>query len=173
MTDKDKKIKKKLKTLEKSTDEFELDTEKALPSKEMQRYKTYVSLYKSTKRLTKKLRQQAEEGDKVNTRDIYALCALMTSLREIMNDIRQLDDASDNAKQLTDNVFDPFVSFVGQKVLDVFYAQQRSVLEYAPPKAAKKIVSELKEHIKSAARDIEAERSVATEKIDQIFQGSQ
>jgi SepF-like predicted cell division protein (DUF552 family) len=166
-TTKVKSSKKSLKKLEEA--EVVLGETRPLVSSEDERYSTYRYLYKSTKVMVKKLRVQAEDGEKINTREIYALCTLITQLREVMNDMRQLDDASQNVKQLAENVVQPFTSNIGQKLLDSFYAIQKSILEYAPPKASAKIIEELKLTVKSQAAYIEEQNKIALSKIETLF----
>jgi hypothetical protein len=138
-------------------------------SPEQERYKTYRFLYVKVKKLIKQLLLQADDGQQIKTREVYAVEKLITQLREIMADQRQLDDAGDNVRQLITNVIEPYTSAVGQKMLDKFYVDQKAVLEYAQPKAASKIVEVLKQNISETGTFLQAQHDKALENVERLF----
>jgi hypothetical protein len=174
-TDAERKERKARKRLKREKAKLESEAElveevsTALSSTDTERYKTYRYLYKSVKKMVKALNEQAVTDQKVNTRDVYALCTLITQLREIIADMRQLDDASDNINQLVANVLQPYTSSIAQKMLDTFYANQRSVLEYASPKASAKIVEDMKASTKDLGKYVQEQHDLSLVKVNQIF----
>jgi hypothetical protein len=161
-----KKLKKKKKELA-VIEETELPENIQLSEK--QNYKVYMFLFKRVKRLVKKLDIQSDKGEFVSTRDVYALCTLISSLREIMNDMRQISDSSEHVQKLIQNVFQPYTSNIGQKMLDNFYAQQKLLTNTMKPKEAKNAIEELKMITRESAQYLQQQHNETVAKIEKLF----
>ncbi len=69
-----------------------------------------------------------------HSRNVYALMALYTQMREVIADIRSLTDYSEHANQVINDVIQPLFSAITQSNLDVFYHLRQIIIETSDDK---------------------------------------
>ncbi len=163
-----KKLKKNKRELA-SIEEQETELPANVQLSERDNYDVYLFMFKRVKRLVKKLEKQSSKGEFVNTRDIYALCTLISSLREIMNDMRQIGDSSEHVTKLVQNILQPYTSSIGQKLLDNFYAESKLIQNSLKSKAAKTVIEDLKTITRESAQFLQQQHLDAVAKVEKLF----
>lgn len=126
------RVKKEVKHLQKETFTKKDSSNKNPASRENEHYTEYLHLYTTLQEMVRIGEEQYLE--KKQTRDVYALMAMYSQLREVIADIRTITDSGEQAQMLVEEVLQPLISSITQLTIDSFYHLKMLVREIAKDK---------------------------------------
>lgn len=110
---------------------------------------TYQKIFRRLRRFSRKMEREMSRGDKIQSRDVYALNVLYNQTREVMADMRSLIDMSVMAETLCTESLDPLARTSAQAVTTMLMTVQSVLREHAPQQ-----IEVVMDELKKAGGDI-------------------
>jgi hypothetical protein len=139
-------------------------------SQEARHLEEYLSMFESLHALIIKAEKVCLDEDS-NSKEYYALCALMSQQREIIADIRSVTDMSGQVATMETSVIKPLVSNVGQNILDSMFQIRRIIIDCASKDKVQAALHLLEGVTKEQGTFLHAQYSQASDKVGQILLG--
>lgn len=120
--------------------------------------------------LATRLEEQME--DRIYGRDVYALNAIYTQVREIIADLRATRDISAQVEELKSLVLGPYHKVVGQALGDIYFHMNQAInkfLAQKDPDIAADLMKKLKSSCSDAGEVLQGEFGQAIERIAKVI----
>jgi hypothetical protein len=146
------------------------ELEKKVTATDEQEYiNEYLFVYRKLKRLLRKAEKNAMVSGKQG--DYYAVCTLISQQREVIADIRAISDLSGQVQMLLESSLQPFVSNIGQALVNSFYQQRRLIVETCKPSETQFAIKKLDEITNDVTKALQIYYEQAATKIQEILVG--
>ncbi len=104
----------------------------------------FEHIFKSLQKLTRIAERKYK--DSKSSRDVYALMAMYSQIRECIADMRTIQDLSQQSDALIKEIIDPLIKTIGDSLVQLYYNTDQSVRETI---TEDKLVQEISRRIKS------------------------
>jgi transcription initiation factor TFIIIB Brf1 subunit/transcription initiation factor TFIIB len=143
---------------------------KITASDEQEYIQEYLYVYRKLKRLVRKAEKNAMTSGKPP--DYYAFCTLVSQQREVIADIRSVCDLSGQVQMLLESALQPFVSNIGQVLVNSFYQQRRLIVETTKPEETQFAIKKLDEITNEITKALQIYYEQAAAKINEVLVGA-
>lgn len=170
-----KKANKKLEArLEKSKQklaEMAIEAEVIPANKESVYFNEYSRIFESLQDLMTIAEDKYRKSEQ--SRDIYALMAMYSQMRECIADMRSIQDMNEMSEKLISSILDPFFKAVGQIMVEQFYKQEKSIkTNVKSNKIAEELIAELRQVTSDSAQKMQEQYSSSREMVYRYFSDS-
>lgn len=104
-----------------------------------------------------------------STREVYALMAMYSQLRETIADIRTITDSSQQVETLITEVLRPLAKSFGQSISSVFYQVKKLLIEAQNSKDIQQQIVELERHFSELGTISQNDYENACAKLSQVY----
>ena len=109
---------------------------------EKEYFDEYTHIFKSLQTLTRIA--ETKYQDSQQSRDIYALMAMYSQMRECIADMRSIRDLNEMSESLIRAILDPFLRNIGQVLVEQYQKMEKMLKLHLKSKDVEPIVEELK-----------------------------
>lgn len=141
-----------------------------MASQEKRHLDEYMNMFENLSLLIRKA-ERVCLAEEVNSKEYYALSALMSQQREIIADIRSVTDMSGQVATMDTTVVRPLVSSIGQNVLDCMFQIRKIIIDCSDKDKTQAALHALEAITKEQGKFLQAQYATASDKVTSILLG--
>ena len=156
------------------TESFDVDPDDVLPpivstefTTEKEFLEEYEHIYETQSTIIRRLEERlTDRNSSISSRDIYALSAMYSQMRETIADMRSIKDMNAQAEALAIEVFDPAMKAAGESLVAVYFKITTMLRQHVKDVSAIEIILEkLKQDIAAEGVDLQNQLIISRSKI--------
>lgn len=166
-----KKLEARLERSKQKLAEMAVEAEVIPASKESVYFDEYHRIFESLQDLMTIAEDKYRDSEQ--SRDIYALMAMYSQMRECIADMRSIQDMNEMSERLISSILDPFFKAIGQVMVEQFYKQEKAVKTNVKNSTiAEELTAELRQITSDSAQKMQDQYSSSRELVYRYFSES-
>lgn len=105
-----------------------------------------------------------------HSQDIYALMALYNQMREVIADLRAMEDSSQHVQKVIDNILYPMTRDIGNNFVDVIFVIKKMLREHVSTEKFVDVSATLNECLRDHARYIQGAYEKSSDKLTKMYE---